>query len=375
MNHHSIRHRLIIGPLGAAVLGLMICCGGPQEETAGESEIQSASPPVKVVEVQRRRISEKISYTGTIEALKKMNIMPDVGGKIARIAVQEGDRVRKGQVLAELETEAVRLQLRQAEAGVAVARANFEDAKRNKERMDRLIEENAVSEMQYEKIKLAYDAAVAQLEQADAALALARHALDVSIMKAPWSGIVASRNAEEGDVINPLMGSFSPSSGVLTLMDYAKVKIVVDVSPSDVARMAKGQTVLLRTPTSPEHDFRGKTTIVNPTADPLTKKFQVEAQIDNPDGALRPGTFGELVFEVSSQENALVVPQNAILDDSYLFVVRGGKALRKDVVLGLQNTDLVEIVSGIEEGELVIVEGNYGLKDGAPVDVVEEERQ
>ena len=156
---------------------------------------------------------------------------------------------------------------------------------------------------------------------------------------------------------------------------FNKVKIVVDVSPSDVARMAKGQTVLLRTPTSPERDFRGKTTIVNPTADPLTKKFQVEVQIDNPDGALRPGTFGELVFEVSSQENALVVPQKAILDDGYLFVVREGKAVRRDIVLGLQNADLVEVVRGIEEGDLVIVEGNYGLEEGADVDVVEEGRQ
>jgi len=113
--------------------------------------------------------------------------------------------VAKGQLLAELETESIRLQLKQAQAAVAVAEAAHADALRNKERMDRLIKENAVSEQQREKVQLAYDSAAAQLEQARAGLNLAQHALDISIMRAPFSGIIASKNAEVGDVINPMM--------------------------------------------------------------------------------------------------------------------------------------------------------------------------
>jgi RND family efflux transporter MFP subunit len=358
----------------AAVLALFgfSACRKSQAQRAPAAETFGAAP-VKVYNVQRARITEKITYTGTLEAWTKINITPEVGGKIAVIHVQEGDRVAKGQLLAELETESIRLQLRQAEAGVAVAEAAYADALRNKERMDRLIKENAVSEMQREKVQLAYDAAAAQLEQARAGLNLAQHALDVSIMRAPFSGVVASKNAEVGSVINPMMGGFGGGAGgVLTLMDYSRVKIPVAVSSEDIGRIRKGQAAVLKVGSLPGREFRGTVTIVNQTADPLNKKFGVEVAVDNPDGALRPGTFGDVVFELESHENALVVPQIAVLEDSYVYVAAGGKAVRKNVSLGLQNTTMVEVLDGLAEGDLAIVEGNFGLEEGAAIEVLGE---
>ena len=108
------------------------------------------------------------------------------------------------------------------------------------------------------------------------------------------------------------------------------------------------------------------------TADPLSKKFGVEVVFDNPDGALRPGTFGDLVFEVQSHENALVVPQIAVLENSYVFVVEGGKAVKKNLALGIQNTTMIEVLDGLAEGALVVVEGNFGLEEGIAVQVLEE---
>jgi RND family efflux transporter MFP subunit len=239
--------------------------------------------------------------------------------------------------------------------------------------MDRLIKENAVSEQQREKIQLAFDAASAQLEQARAGLNLAQHALEVSLMKAPFSGVIASKNAEVGDVINPMMSGFGGgASGVLTLMDYSKIKLVVAVSSEDVPRIRKGQEAILRVGSFPGRDFRGAIRVVNLTADPLNKKFGVEAVFDNSDAALRPGTFGDLVFEVQSHENALVVPQQAILENAYVFVVEGVKAVRKNVTLGIQNTTMVEILAGLAEGDAVVVDGNYGLEEGSAVQVLEE---
>jgi len=368
----SNTHRpLIVGLIAAAALVAAVSCGKTGDQAAASAETFGAAP-VKVFKVRRERITEKITYTGTLEALTKINITPEVGGKIARIHVQEGDRVAQGQLLAELETESIRLQLRQAEAGVAVAEASQADALRNKERMDRLIKENAVSEMQREKIQLAYDAAAAELEQARAGLNLARHALDVSIMKAPFAGVVASKNAEVGDVINPMMGGYSGASGVLTLMDYSKIKIAVAISSEDIGRIQKGQGAVLRVSSFPGLEFRGTVRIVNLTADPLNKKFGDEVVIDNPDAVLRPGTFGDLVFEVQSHENALVVPQKAILENTYVFIAEGGKALKKNVALGLQNTTMIEVLDGLAEGALVVVEGNFGLEEGAAVQVLEE---
>jgi RND family efflux transporter MFP subunit len=366
------RKARIVIALAAVALIAAAACKKPAAKANAAAETFGAAP-VKVFKALRERITQKITYTTTLEAWTKINITPEVGGKIARIHVLEGDRVAKGQLLAELETESIRLQLRQAQAGVAVADAAYADALRNKDRMDRLIKENAVSEMQREKIQLGYDAASAQLEQAKAGLNLAQHALDVSIMTAPFAGVIASKNAEVGDVINPMMGGFGGGAGgVLTLMDYSRVKTTVTVSSEDIPRIRKGQNVLLRVAAFPGRDFQGLVRLVNLTADPMSKKFGVEAVFDNPEGLLRPGTFGDVVFELESHENALVVPQKAILENSYVFIVEGGKAVKKAVTLGLQNTTMVEILTGLAEGAAVVVEGNYGLEDGATVQVLEE---
>lgn len=354
----------------AALVAGLAACKPPKKDAAPAAAVEEAAS-VRTHTVARQRVSEKIAYTGTLEASRKTSITPEVGGKIARIHVREGDAVRAGQVLAELETESTRLQLRQAEAGLAVAEAAYNDALKNKERMDRLIKESAVSEQQAEKVSLAFDAAKAQREQAQAALNLAKYALSISIMTAPFPGVIAARNAEVGDVINPMMGGLSGASGVLTLMDFAKVKVVLDVAESDALRLRRGQPALLRVPAFPGREFPGEVTIANLTADPATKKFRVEALFDNPGRELRPGTFGEVVFEVTTHEGALAVPQKAVLDNSYVYLVQGGKAVKRPVTLGLQNTTVVEVLTGLAEGDVVIVEGNYGLGDGAPVRVAE----
>jgi RND family efflux transporter MFP subunit len=356
------------------VFAVLPSCKRPQKTDAKGAAQTFGAAPVKVFKVVRQRISEKLFYTSTIEASQKINLTPEVGGKIARILVNEGDRVSKGQVLAELNVEAITLQLRQAEAGLAVAQANYNNAKTNLERMERLSKENAVSAQQYEQVKLGYDSAKAQLDQAQAAVNLAQHSLDVSILKAPFSGVIASKNAEVGDVINPLMGAFSPgsASGVLTLVDFSRIKIKVDISGTDIGRIQKGQAAILRVPANPGQEFHGTVQVVNLAADPQTKKFGIEIAVDNPDQVLRPGTFGEIIIEVHSHENALVVPQKAVLENKYVFIAQDGKAAKKEIALGLQNTTMVEISSGVSEGDLVIAEGNFGLEDGALIEVTGE---
>ncbi|MBP1660682.1 MAG: hypothetical protein H6P95_1874, partial [Candidatus Aminicenantes bacterium] len=141
------------------------------------------------------------------------------------------------------------------------------------------------------------------------------------------------------------------------------------------ARIRKGQEVVLRVGAFPGRDFRGVVRVVNLTADPLNKKFGVEASFDNAEGLLRPGTFGDIIFELQSHENALVVPQKAVLENGYVFIVEGGKAVKKTVALGLQNTTMIEVLDGLAEGAAVVVEGNYGLEEGAVVQVLEEVRQ
>ncbi|MHB8055050.1 MAG: efflux RND transporter periplasmic adaptor subunit [Candidatus Aminicenantales bacterium] len=339
----------------------------PAAPGAAAAEVSFGTMPVKVETVARRRVSEKMIFTGVIEASRKINITPETSGKVARILVEEGQAVRAGQLLAELDTASISLQLQQAEAGAAVAEANAKNSARNKERMDRLMAEKAVSDTQYEQVKLADEAAQAQAAQARAAVALIRRALDQAVMTAPWNGIIASRNAEVGDILNPMMGGYGASSaGVVTLVDYNRIKIVVEVSQSDIVRLARGQKAVIR---SGAAEAVGTVTVVNMTADPLSKKFGIEILADNPGLVLRPGTFGSVIFEVNSHDNALAIPQMAVLSDSYVFVVENGKAVKRSVALGLKNTTMIEVLDGVKEGDQVIVEGNYGLVEGTPVEI------
>lgn len=353
------------------VIGLLLICCQPQEQQETTVEQTFGAAQVKVLKVSKQKISERLQYTGLIEAHKKIVLNPDVGGKIARIYVEEGDRVKKGQVLAELDTRAIQLQVEQAEAQLAVTEANYNEAKKNLERWERLHKENAVSEQQYEQIRLAHEAADSQRQQARAAVNLAKYNLDVSIMEAPFDGIIASKNAEVGDVVNPMMGGFGAASGVLTLMDFSKMKIDIEVSHNDVVRIVKGQAASLHVSAYPEQTFEGRVTVVNMAADPLSKKFGVEVQLSNPGLLLKPNTFGEVTLEISSHENVLVIPQKALLEDRFVIVVQDDKAIHREVVIGLQNSTQLEVLKGLQAGDLVVVEGNYGLEDGADIKILE----
>jgi RND family efflux transporter MFP subunit len=358
----------IITVLAVAIL---FSCQTAQQADDGTEETFGATS-VKVFPARNQTISERIIYTGLIEAWRQANILPDVGGKIAKIYTEEGSRVRKGQLLAELDTRAADLQMGQARAALAVAEANFKDAKRNMERMERLSGENAISEQQLEKISLAFEAAEAQKQQAQAAVYLFKHQLDVSRMVAPFSGVIAARKAEVGDMVNPMMGGFSSGSGVFTLMDFSRIKINISASHQDIVRIRKGQIADFTVSALPDQVFEGKVAVVNMTADPMTRKFDVQVYVDNPDLNLRPNTFGEVSVRVSTHDDALVIPQNAVLDDTYVFVIgEDGAAKKRSVTLGLQDSAMIEILSGLKAGENVVVEGNFGLEEGDKLEISE----
>jgi RND family efflux transporter MFP subunit len=356
------RKALILAALALSVL-LAVAC--KPAKTDAVADTAPAATVVSVVPAARQTVSEKLIYTGMLEAWRKINITPETGGQVARILVEEGQRVAAGQLLAELDTASIDLQLRQAEAGLAVAQASFDNAARTKDRMDRLQAQKAVSEQQSEQARLGFDAAKAQLEQAAAGAALARHARASAVMTAPWSGIISSKNVQVGDVINPMMGGY----GVVTLMDDARIKAVVEVSPSDISRLQKGRPVVLRTNDGEAREYPGTISVLNPTADAAAKKFRIEVLVENAGRSIRPGTFATVVFEVQSHQNALAVPLKAVLAGKYVFVAENGKAVRREVVPGLKNTTMIEIVGGLKEGESVIVEGNFGLIEGSTVEI------
>ena len=366
-----MRRTLRLAVVVLAMIGISGIVGCGKEEKAEMEEF--GATPVRVTEVVRGDISTVISLTGDIEPWRQVNIVPDLPGKVARIHVEEGDKVKQGQLLAELDTRTAKLQLQQVEAGLAVAQANLHSASKDWKRIQELHQKGTISPQQYEKVQLGYEAAKAQLQQAEAALDMARHQLEVSLMKAPFDGVITGKNINEGEYINPAMGGMGPGgSSVVTLMDLSQVKIKVNISEKDMKRVRIGQETCITVDAYPGKTFYGKVSNIHPAADPMSRTFKIDIAVPNEDMALKAGTYARVKLCVVVHKSVLLVLEKGMLERQggfLLFVADGDVARMREVKPGLSSEGVVEIVDGVQEGEKVIVEGNYGLKDGARIAV------
>ena len=350
------------------LLGLVIGAGcGKKSQNTKNNE---AVIPVKVMEITPDSIKEILSYTGSIEPWRVVKIVPDVGGKVAHIYVKIGDRVKAGEILAELDKETFQLRLKQAEAGVAVAKANFEDAEKNYKRAVDLKKNGSISEQQFEKIQLAYDAAKAQKEQAESALALAQWQLKVSVMRAPFDGVITGRWINEGEMINPQMPG---APGVVSLMDLSKVKIRVNASEQEVTKIRNGQKVYVYLDVYPGKTFVGKVFAVNQAANALTRTFEIQMVVPNQQGLLKAGMFARVDIVLQDKKEVIVIPIDALLGNEgnrYVYVVKKDTAVMRPVSLGIIQNDRVEILSGLAQGDELVVVGQQMLHQGAKVNLV-----
>ena len=345
--------------LTIALLMIFMGCskGNKQEKVLEKKPIT-----VKVIEVGRGEFSKFIQYKGTVSPWKTANIAPDASGRIGKIYRKQGDRVKKGDLLAELDTTTLRLQLKQSQAVLEVADAAFKDAKLNLGRLEKLREKNAISQMQLEKAQLGLESAAAQRKSAEANLNVVKHTLENSIMKAPYDGIITSKNMEEGDMINPMMGM---GATVLTLMDLSRVKIVLHVPSEDIEKIQIGQHCRVRFTGLGEEEFSGEVFSKNWAADPMSKTFKVEVKIENPEIKIKAGVFAEVMIRIFHKMDVMTIPLSALVDDQYVVLFEEGKARTVTVKAGDKNNREVEIISGLNVGQLIVIEGNYDLKDGS----------
>ncbi len=318
---------------------------------------------VKVVKAEIQTFQKFITYKGTVIAWQTANIMPEVSGRIARIHKNVGEEVNAGELLAELDLTALKLQQKQAEAAYNIAAKGYLDAKLNHERMGKLFEQNAVSSFQLEKAQLSLSAAQTQMESGRATLDIVLYNIEKSHMKAPFGGIVSARNFEEGDMVNPMIGAGKP---VMVLLDLSKVKLMVGLNAEDIERIEIGKECRVKMNGS-EREYSGVVFSKSLAADPGSKTFQVEIAVRNDDKTIRANLFADVWIEIEKQEDVLTLPLQALLKDRYLMVVENGKARRLDVKKGMANEAVFIVEEGLQVGQLVIVEGNYDLQEGQDV--------
>jgi len=336
-------------------------CAKEQNQQISKEKVAIA---VQVAPVQTGVFTRVLRYTGTVMPWKQAGIIPDVSGRVQRILVREGEKVRRGQLLAELDTTTLELQKKQAAAAVAVAKAALKDAEVNAARMRTLHERNAVSTMQLEKVELALESAMTQKQSAEATLNLVRHHLNSARMTAPFAGIITARHLDEGDMINPQMGA---GPGVLTLMDMSRVKVKIDVAAEDIEKIATGQAASVTVNTQPDRQFSGVVYSKTLAADPASKTFQAEVQVNNPEMHIKAGVFADVAVEVSRDENILILPISALLGDDRIVVFDSGHARITRVKVGQRNESHFEVLQGLSAGDMVVIKGNYDLMDGAPI--------
>jgi RND family efflux transporter MFP subunit len=210
------------------------------------------------------------------------------------------------------------------------------------------------------------DALLAQIRQAEATVRLAEMHLANTTIRVPLGGIISKRYVDRG----ALVGTSTP---ILRIVAMDRVKVVIQVVERELARLRSKATADINVDAYGDEVFTGRVTAISPTVDPESRTADVEVQVDNTDHRLKPGMFARVDLTVERRDKALLVPKDSLLRESgppRVFVLDGGKASLREVTLGLEGEEYVEVVGGLQEGEEVILAGQYELNNGMAVNVV-----
>ncbi|HMM36165.1 MAG TPA: efflux RND transporter periplasmic adaptor subunit [Thermoanaerobaculia bacterium] len=342
--------------------------------------------PVTVVAAARGAVEETVagSRAGTVKSRRRATLSPEVGGRVERLFVREGDRVKTGDLLVRLAAEDVKAQVALAEKSLVVAEAAeveaalaAEQARRDLARSRSLARDEVLSVGLLEKAETeagmteaACEAARARVGQARASLDVARIALAKTVLKAPFDGVVAEVSTEEGEWVTPSPPGL-PIPPVLELFDPDDVYVSAPLDEVDVGRVKKGAEVRVTFDAYPGRTFAGRVTRV---ADYVldqreqNRTFEVEVALDDSSFArtLLPGTSADAVVVLARKDDVLRVPSYAILPGGRSLVLSKGRLAEAKVETGLKGAEWAEVVSGLSAGDLVVTSlDRPEVKEGA----------
>jgi len=354
------------------------CGGSGGAEQANEDKI-----PVEVSPVRLGEITQSLQYSGDIIAEYEVNVFSKIPDRIENFYVDEGDAVDKGDPIARILATTIEQGVRQAEAGLVAARAQEANLRLEFERAERLFKANATSEQQYDAIKTQYEAIQAQVEQAQAALETMKSQKRDATLTAPISGIIGKRYYEAGDMAYA-------SLPVVKIVRMERVKIEFNATEEDLGKLAVGQKVFISVKAFPNQQFEGKVCKISPILDPQTRMAEIQVMVENKQGQLKPGMYGELEVITGVIDNTIVVPRYASLENTtlqkvggkdqvvknfYVFVVDSNRAVKKNLEILYANHRWLAVKSGLELGDLLVVEGQNNLRDGLAVTLIKPQEE
>jgi membrane fusion protein (multidrug efflux system) len=307
---------------------------------------------VVAVEAQRRPVAETLSLVGTISANEMVEIKAETDGVVEEVLFEEGQHVEKGQLL-------MRLDDSKFAAGLAEAEANFKLSEANHARARQLLADKLISQQEF-------DQADATFDFNRAALNLRQRQLKDTRVHAPFEGVVGARNVSPGQVT-------SRNLTLTWLVDLDPVKVEVSVPERFLARTHVGQTIEFPVAAYAGRTFKGEIYFISPYVDETTRSAVVKARLPNPDYALKPGMLATLDVTLQVRDRAVVVPEAALAqvqdqDRAIVYAVNADLVIQPlKVTLGVRMPGQVEILTGLEGGERLVVEGHQKIGPGSKV--------
>lgn len=321
---------------------------------APEAERDRGGPRAATVELARaepRNLRRTIEAVGTTRALRSIEIVPEVDGRLVELAITPGTRVAQGDVLARLDDTIERANLSEAKAVLTEQRQSLE-------RIQQLRASNSVSQASLEEV-------TARLAEAEAEVERARRRLEDRRITAPFAGVVGLTNYDEGARVS--------EGQVLTrLDDLSDVEVEFSLPETVFAQVRRGQQVVARSAAFPDRDFTGTIEAVDSRIDPVSRAFRTRALVPNPNSTLPAGMFLSLTL-ILSEDTRVTVPEEAIIfqaAETYVFVVEDDTARRRVVKTGQRQDGQIAILSGLEAGEAVIIRGLQRVRDGSPLNIL-----
>ena len=316
-----------------------------------------------VTSPRRGEIHRFVSLPGTLRANQQVTLHAKVAGYLKNITVDKGDRVKSGQLLAELELPELAAERARHQAEMRVAKIESDRIGGARQKAPDLITPQLA------------DTAQARLAVAQAGLAENEALLRYAKINAPFDGVVTMRYVDPGAFVPAATaGGSSQAAAIVTLMDYSTIRVTVPVPEIEAARVQVGQPVVVTSDSLPGKTYRGQVSRHTGALDEATRSLLVEADLPNADLALRPGMYANVRIGVERHANALLVPAAALVREKaagFLFLLEDGKAKRVPVKYGFNDGSQVEILEGLPEQARVLIPGKTPLSPGQPVNAVE----
>jgi HlyD family secretion protein len=329
-----------------------------------------------------------LNGSGYVSARREATVSSKITGKVVEVMVEEGMKVEAGQILARLDSSNVDRSLRLAEAqanavrkGLAETRATLEQAERELQRVNQLAENKIATASELDRAEAEAKSLRARLAKQEADVAVAegevavwKQQLDDTIIRAPFAGVVTSKNAQPGEMISPLSagGAFT-RTGICTIVDMSSLEIEVDVNESFINRVQPAQPVVATLDSYPQWRIPAKVIAIIPTADRQKATVKVRVGFEQLDPRILPDMSVKVAFQSAgdapAEARAIEIPRSAVQQQDgrdIVWIVRDGRVERQAITVGQTSGNQVTVAAGLNGGERIVVQGE-GLSEGAPV--------